>query len=344
MNLFIGTQTESNSKGIYQCHFDQQNGLFRSLSNIIVTDNPTWFTFNDHGDKLFSICEQEDSAIVESYQLANDKASLINRISVAAQNPCHAAYAHNTLLVSCYVSGSVASLAINEQGLLQAPATLFQQPPSPVQSGQDADRQECSHIHSAQFSPCGNKVWSLDLGTDQILQFDFCKNSSQLQLDKHYPLVAGSGPRHMAIHPNGKWVYVAMELNLNVAFFTWDGQHLTEQQNLNCLEHNQTAQNLLSEIIIHPNGHFCYVAIRGSNQIACFQINQQTGLLTLLNLTNCGGDWPRHICISPNGQWLLVANQLSSNISLLSINDKTGKLTANAQQLLIDAPMCLRFR
>lgn len=344
MILYIGTQTQGSSEGIYQSQFDEKSGLFTSPVNTIVTNNPTWLTLNAENNTLFSICEQEDSAIVESYQLDNSTSRLINRVNVAAQNPCHATYANNTLVVSCYVSGSLASLAVDKQGQLQQPASLFQQPTSAIKAGQDINRQESAHIHSAQFSPCTNKVWCLDLGKDQILQFDFCKNSSQLQLDKIYPVKAGSGPRHMAIHPNGKWVYVAMELSLEVSFFTWQQQQLTEQQRISCFSEKPKQHSLLSEIVIHDNGLFCYLAIRGTNQIACFNIDQQTGELSLMTLTDCAGDWPRHICISPNGQWLLVANQLSSNISLFAINEKTGKLTASAQQLLIDTPMCLRFR
>jgi 6-phosphogluconolactonase len=96
------------------------------------------------------------------------------------------------------------------------------------------------------------------------------------------------------------------------------------------------------DIVIEREGRFAYAADRFDDIIVTFAISPDTGRLTLLNRTSCGGKVPRHLTLDPSGRWLLVANQASDNISVLARDPRTGQLTAG-KSVPLSKPQCLVF-
>ena len=75
-----------------------------------------------------------------------------------------------------------------------------------------------------------------------------------------------------------------------------------------------------STIHVHPNGQFVYVANRGSaaggtNNIAVFRINQQTGEPTLIQNIDTHGFTPRTFSVDPGGRMLVVGNQTTTVVA-----------------------------
>ena len=76
-----------------------------------------------------------------------------------------------------------------------------------------------------------------------------------------------------------------------------------------------------SSIHLHPNGQFVYVANRGSlasggtNNIAVFAINQQTGEPSLIQNIDTHGSTPRTFSIDPSGRMLVVGNQTTTAVA-----------------------------
>ena len=66
------------------------------------------------------------------------------------------------------------------------------------------------------------------------------------------------------------------------------------------------------DIVIDREARFAYAADRFDDIIVTFAISPESGTLTLLNRTPCGGKVPRHLTLDPSGRWLLVANQAST--------------------------------
>jgi 6-phosphogluconolactonase len=94
--------------------------------------------------------------------------------------------------------------------------------------------------------------------------------------------------------------------------------------------------------VIDREARFGYAADRFDDIITTFAISPESGRLTLLNRTTCGGKVPRHIALDPSGRWLLVANQVSDNIAVLGRDGRTGQLTAG-KSFPLSRPQCLVF-
>ena len=82
--------------------------------------------------------------------------------------------------------------------------------------------QDGSHCHSGYVDPAGAHVLVSDLGQDKIYSYAIDGAAGIVATHQVYEAPPGSGPRHMAFHPNGKWVYVLCELDGNVVVCDWD--------------------------------------------------------------------------------------------------------------------------
>ena len=75
----------------------------------------------------------------------------------------------------------------------------------------------------------------------------------------------GSGPRHFAMHPTGKFAYVINELANTLTSFTYDGKlgSLQEIQNITTLPAGYKETSHTAEVVVHPTGKFLYGSNRG---------------------------------------------------------------------------------
>src|SRR5690606_1713708 len=90
-------------------------------------------------------------------------------------------------------------------------------------SGPDKKRQQGPHIHSAFFSPDEQRLYVQDLGTDNVVLYDYRPDDADGPLIPTEPAFAktspGGGPRHIAQSANGRYVYVVQELTATVLVY-----------------------------------------------------------------------------------------------------------------------------
>jgi 6-phosphogluconolactonase len=95
--------------------------------------------------------------------------------------------------------------------------------------------------------------------------------------------------------------------------------------------------------VISRDGRFVYFANRDNDFLYSFRANPDTGGLTPIGRSNCGGKTPRNFALDPLEHWMLVANQDSNQVSVFARNRETGVLAEKGQSYAAAAPMCIRF-
>ena len=155
-------------------------------------------------------------------------------------------------------------------------------------------------------------------------------------------MVEGAGPRHLTLHPNGKWIYVINELNSTVTLITKTGSTLTGGESWSTLPSNFTGESFCADIHVSRDGKFLYGSNRGHNSIVVYAIDQRSGSLEALEFESVAGDWPRNFALSPDEKMLLVANQRSKNITTLARDPKTGLLDY-VTSTTAPIPVCILF-
>ena len=339
--LFIGSYNlDKTLPGIYVYSFDNTTGKLSKMTDYSGVLNPSFLTLSNDGKYLFACTDSRagEKGSVSSFKF-NRQLTLISKQPTGAANPVHVALdkTERWLLSGSYTGGGVAAFPIRKNGEIDKSAQIFLFQDSSVKP-----QQKSAHIHSVNFSPDGQVIYLPDLGADKIRDFHFDGSKKMpLSQESFIRTVPGSGPRHMAFHPGGKFAYCLSELSGAVTVYSLNGSRLDSIQEIDL--HRKSHQFYSSaDIHLSPDGLFLYASNRGEeNNIAIFRVNNKSGKLTPVGYQPTEGDHPRNFAIDPSGKFLLAANEYSGNITVFRRDTRTGLLTKTSNEILIKGPSCL---
>ena len=205
------------------------------------------------------------------------------------------------------------------------------------------ERQEKPHMHFAGFTPDEKYVIAIDLGSDSLTTY--AVNHGELTKVQTFKTKPGSGPRHIAFHPDGKHAYVMTELTSEVIVLEYHAEdgYFTEKQYIKAIPTDYKEVNDGSAIHITKDGKFVYVANRGHNSIAAYEVDNVTNELTFIEWQSTKGDWPRDFVLDPTDQYLVASNQKSGTLTLFRRDEKTGKLTVIQEGVVAPEVVCVKF-
>lgn len=350
--VYVGTYTGNKSKGIYAFRMDA-NGKLAPLGLAAETTNPTFLAIHPNQKFLYAANEvgnfggKKNCGAVSAFSIdaQSGKLTLLNQVSSQGGGPCHLSVDQTgkTLLVANYGGGSIAALPIKDDGSL-ADATTFIQHEG---SGVNKQRQEGPHAHFITTDPANRFALTCDLGLDKV--FVYRLDAAAAKLVPNDPpavvLKAGSGPRHVAFHPNGRYAYVINEMGNTLVAFAWQADKgiLTEVQSVSTLPEDFKGNSTTAEVEVHPSGKFVYGSNRGHDSIVVFAVDPATGKMTYVEHQSTQGKMPRHFTVTPNGKYLIAENQNSDTVLVFSIDPQTGRLTPTGQTLSVGGPVCVKF-
>lgn len=200
------------------------------------------------------------------------------------------------------------------------------------------------HAHAIRADRSNRFVFAPHLGTDQVFQFRFDENTGRLSANTP-PLVqldAGSGPRHLDVSPDNRFVYVLNELTGTVTTLALDAATglLSPVGTASALPADsklvpgaprptpgrELANDIwASDVHLTPDGRFLYAAERTSSTIGALGVDRDTGELAYLGSTPTEKQ-PRGFAIDPAGRFLVVAGEKSDTVSAYAIDAATGAL------------------
>lgn len=354
--LIAGTYTRRESfvdglgAGIYVYQMDLDTGSLTHLSTTGGVVNPTFLALAPGKNRLYVVNEISstggDGGLVSALTIDPDTSELtrLNTQFSHGFSPCYVSIdpTGRYLLTANYGSGTLCVLPILEDGRLDRASEVVQF----HGSGPHA-RQEASHAHSILPGPDGRFIFATDLGSDRIFVYHLDLDKGELiPADPPWlKLQPGTGPRHLAFHPDGRFAYVIGELNSTITVLNLDKQNggLQPLQTLSTIPANYRGINLSAEIQVTPSGKFVYASNRGHDSLAIFAVDPATGQLSSAGHEPSRGQFPRHFTIDPSGEWLLAANQNSNSIAVFKMDPLTGKLQLKGL-VEIPTPACLRLQ
>lgn len=345
--MYVGTFAGPASKGIYGYRFDAATGKVTSQGLAAETEHPSLLTMHPNGRYLFAAHGR--LTMVGSYAVdaATGKLTLINEVPSEGKNPVFVLVDHTGkhLLVANYDSGTLAVLPIGPDGRLgKATATVEHH----GKSGVNAERQASPHPHNLALTSDNRFVLVPDLGLDQILvyRFDAAHGTLMPNNPPFAKIAPGSGPRHVAFHPNGKMVYVVSELASTLTAYSFDSATggLNQVQSISALPPDFKGQSASSEVQVNKAGTVLYASNRGHDSIAAFSIDKHDFKLTLLDAVSSGGKTPRYFCLDPTGKFLVAGDQDSNLVVEFAVDAKTGKLSpATTVATDVGSPVAIVF-
>jgi 6-phosphogluconolactonase len=351
--IFVGTYTtpeQSTSEGLYVFGLDTASGKLTPKTVVKDLINPSFLAIHPQTGNVYVVHEKGTfegnpggGVIALSVDLESGDVRLLNKQSSGGEDPCYISIDRSGrfALVANYISGSVAMLPIAPDGRLEPVSSSIQHTGSSIHP----DRQDKPYAHSIQPDPTNTFAVACDLGIDKLLIYRMDLYAGELVKHAEVSVTPGSGPRHLVFHPNGRYAYLACELNSTVLAFTWDpeGGMFEEFQNVRTLPPGYEGRNLPADIHITPDGQFLYVSNRGNDSFACYEVSPDSGTLTLKHHVSTGGAEPRGFAIDPAGKFLISANQKSNNLVPFLIDPGVGQLSRIGDEVQVSMPVCVKF-
>jgi 6-phosphogluconolactonase len=348
--FYLGTYTGNPlSHGIYTGTLETRTGRLGPIELAAEAASPSFLALSPDEKCLYASTGTGGGSIAAFRVDADSRLTQLNELP-AGSGTCHVAVdaTGSNVFAANYSAGSVACLQTRTDGSLNQRTALIQL----TGSGPNPERQTHPYLHSMYPAPGNRCVYACDLGTDNVWVFDLDARSGTLAPARppSGKVPPGSGPRHLAIHPDGRFVYVNGEMGMNVTAFTRnpDTGALTAMQTLSTLPAGADTNGMTTaEICCHPSGKWLYVSNRdvakhGRDSLAVFTVGGD-GKLTRQQDMPAQVQVPRGFGIDPTGQWLLVGGQQDNKIVVLKIDGTTGKLSATDQSATVGAPVCVIF-
>ncbi len=341
--VFVGSyNTDKTKNGIYVFSMNTNTGELTPVSSVKNVMNPSFISLSPNGKYLYACTDTRmaNAGNIASYGFNQKEGTLsfINSQSSGGDNPVYVSPhpSGKWLIAANYYGGSAAVFPVDENGVVAPAAQVIAYKDSSI----NKERQERSHIHSANFSPDGRYAYFPDLGADKIRIYRFMagnKTPLHTATPAYIKTIPGSGPRHFAVHPNQKYAYCITELNGAIEVYR-NLPNLQLIQNLFTHPANSTETFGSADIHISPDGRFLYASNRGTeNNIAIYSI-QKNGTLQLAGYEPSGGEHPRNFGLSPDGKFLLAANMNSGDIVVFKRNAQTGLLQKTGFQVKVFNP------
>ncbi|MEZ0487482.1 lactonase family protein [Fibrella aquatica] len=342
--LYVGTYSTRGSEGIYIVQLDRKTGALTLAGTAQNKENPSFLALHPTKKFLYAVNEASGGKAA-SNAYAIDKSTgtlqLLNQQATDGSGPCHISVdkAGKMAFVSAYGGGVFTALPVGADGKL---GTLVERIKYTGNNPENS-RQDGPHAHSATVSPDGKHVYVADLGNDRVYIYNIGGSKPEPNATPFVTVKKGSGPRHMAFHPNGKFAYLVEELISSMAVFARDtktGTLTLIQDGIKTLPADFTGQNTSADIHIDASGKYIYQSNRGHNALAVLKLNSK-GVPALIGHVPTGGKTPRNFWLDPRGQFVIVANQDTDNLVVFRRNANTGMLTPAGQELKIPAPVCV---
>ena len=352
--VYIGTYTgKDGGKGIYRFDLDAATGKLSDKALAAESSSPSYLAFHPNGRFLYAVNEAPPPGVkkggaVSAFAIDPKTGDLtfLNQESSVGDGPCHLIVDKEGkhVLAANYGGGSLVVLPIDAKGRLGEHCDFVQH----KGSSKDPNRQEAPHAHCILLDEANRYALAADLGLDKILIYKYDEEKGKLTPNDPAAadLAPGSGPRHLAFTPEGKYLYDVNELGSSITAFRYDPDHgaLKQIQTLSTLPKGASAKgNSCAEVVVHPSGKFVFATNRGHDSVAVFAIDAKTGKMTYVGEQGAGIKEPRGFNVDPTGTWAVVANQNSDSVVVFRIDPKTGELTPTGVRVEVGKPVDVKI-
>lgn len=343
--VYVGTQGDKDGLGVFAARLNTTTGRLSAIGVAAPLQRPTWLVAHPARPLLYTLSEtgygpgEQGKVHALKADPASGVLTVISTVASGGGDPAHMSLDDKAggLLVAHYGTGHVAALPVRTDGGLEPPASVQANTgsgPSPQQQG--------PHAHAVMVDPTGRHALVADLGADRIFihPYDATTRTLGPAGEASAALPPGTGPRHMALHPSGRYLYLLSEITPEMRAYRLREGRLELLQTLRA--GGQPPVNG-AEVAVSHDGRFVYASIRVEHVIVAYAVDEARGTLQEIQRVPTGGQTPWSFALDPTGRWLLAANQGSGAVTVLARNTASGRLSATDQAIAVDRPTCVVF-
>lgn len=341
VRVWVGAYTDSSPSGLHLFDVGPDAAMVPVASSDGLV-NPSFLTGHPDLGIVYAVTETAPSGGLSAVRISDGRLDVVDAVPSHGGSPCHVTTVADHVLVANYGSGGVAIYALRHDGTFGDLVARH----VPEGSGPHP-RQDASHVHCVLASPDGCTVYAADLGTDRIMRYRLERTGDgcSFEFAGETEMAPGSGPRHLALHPDSPVMFAVCELDSTLVVLDIDPEsgELHPRTTVSTLPPGAGGESLAAAVRVHPTGDRIFVSNRGHDSIATFGFEASNHRVEPLGHVSSGGRTPRDLAIDPSGRWLLAANQDSDSVVVFDLDggDRIPKEVGVAAR--VSQPTCIAF-
>ena len=322
-SFYAGGYTKnSEDKGIHLINLDTESGALSLKASYFGGESPSFLILS--GDFLYAANETGGNGKASALAVdGNKELTYLNSCEASGAGTCHVAEMNGYLYAANYSSGSIFGMEILSDGSLGKVVTEFKH----EGFGPNQGRQDKPYAHSVNPVPDDDLLIAADLGADKLFFYRQNKEDGSVSVNNKLPSInmpAGGGPRHLAFHPGGKFLYAVMEMGNTLVCCKKTNDGWVFDMEYPLIDGSFTEKDTAADIHFTKSGERLYASVRGLNIISAFDVSAD-GKLKFTGSYSTYGDSPRNFCLSPDEKFILTANQASGQVTACPLDRGTGK-------------------
>ena len=342
---YVGCRTtkERNARGngivVYEIGDD---GSWTQKQCLYTEANPSFQCMDLEKKYLYSV--HGDLTLLSSYRILEDGTlEHLNTIDIGGRNPVDITVDSDNkhLIVATLQGGTLYTIEKNSDGSLGDVVSKFT-----YEGKADGD---VSCVHQCLWDQKRNYIFACAQGRvkgwGQMRALKYDHETGSLTETDRFMSRTWDEPRHAAMHPNNRWLYMCEEKADKILYFRFceETGKMTAMQELSTVPETVTSYSDASEVMVDPSGEYVLVSNRYTDVIAVYRIDPHTGYLKNTGFFPCLGKTPRFFCFAPDGK-CYVANEDSDTIVQFDFDPVTGQLVPTLNIVQTGSPVCITFR
>lgn len=340
---YVGTYTHGNSVGIHLYDLDVERGRMAERK-VFPINNPSHLTISKDGRFLYSIADEG----VEAFQILPDgDLKSINKEWIGGMRGCYVEVddQNRYLFVGGYHDARVTMMRLRPDGGIEGIAAgIFHK----GMGRKIAERNSRPHVNGVVLSPKSQDyICAVDGGLDhvKIYQIDYGYGKMVLEDILRCPLE--SAPRMLRFTKDGRFAYVLCELKNTVEVYAFEsspqGILADHIQSIPTVQSKDIENGGASAMELSRDGKYMFCSNAGTNSVVVYQVDDETGMLTLLCSNYISGEYPKALGIFPDGNHFIVLNHDSNEIRIFHMDYEKNCFLMDGPPIAIDTPNCIRI-
>lgn len=327
MKLYVIAYGNSEDKrqGIFTIDFDEKQKQI-GLLNFYPTENkPAFLLINNNNIIMSSIKKETSKGFISQINIGDDSTLFEEKSYVQDYFYSHLALSNNGnyLLGASFYESVDGVIALEDLGkTISSHLHTFRK-------RTDKLIQQTCHSHYIGVTPDDKYVYAADIGTDEVLVYDFKDGIISLNTEKSLDRPLGSGPRLMPFSKNGAFAYLINELSNEINTFSYNDGIFTEIQTISTLSEGFEKESTAAGIKLSENDKYLAVTNRGEDSVVIYSIDRETGILSLKERVYTGKK-PRDLLFIGD-DYILVCAQDENRIQIIEIGDKAKLLETSLE-------------
>ena len=348
----FGPNGRGKADGIDVFELDSSTGALAHVQTVGGIENPTFLALHPSRRFVYAVNgSPSPGGGVTALEIDPPSGRLrpIGWQPTVGQGPCHATVDRTGrfVLAACYHTGTVWVFPTRTDGGLDPVREVV----THLGSSVHPVRQTSPHPHSVNFDAAERYLLVPDLGLDRVMVYRFDHEAGHLTPnDPPWSVVEpGSGPRHLAFHPSGRFAFVVNEIASTLTSFRFDPNtgRLKALETLPTVPAGYVGEpfaadvqpgesaarprvvvgNAAADVHVAPSGRFVYVSNRGHDSIVAYAFDAELERLSSVEQVGTGGRVPRGFALAAAGRLLIAANQGSDSVFTFRVDTKSGRVT-----------------